>query len=67
LNAEVLGLHSPAEGMELVTLKQLFQRLNEGRLLGLDVGIRNIGIAVSDPHCRIASQVCKIHPLPNTL
>jgi RNase H-fold protein (predicted Holliday junction resolvase) len=41
--------------MELVTLKQLFQRLNGGRLLGLDVGSRNIGVAVSDPHCRIAS------------
>ncbi|KAH8939961.1 hypothetical protein BDL97_15G064100 [Sphagnum fallax] len=41
--------------MELVTLKQLFQRLNGGRLLGLDVGSRNIGIAVSDPHCRIGS------------
>jgi RNase H-fold protein (predicted Holliday junction resolvase) len=41
--------------MELVSLKQLFQRLNGGRLLGLDVGSRNIGVAVSDPQCRIAS------------
>lgn len=42
--------------MELVALKQLFQRLsNGGRLLGLDVGSRNIGLAVSDPKCRVAS------------
>lgn len=42
--------------MELVSLKQLFQRLsNGGRLLGLDVGSRNIGLAVSDLNCRVAS------------
>jgi len=41
--------------MELVSLKQLFQRLNGGRLLGLDVGSRNIGLSISDAQCRIAS------------
>jgi len=42
--------------MELVSLKQLFQKLsNGGRLLGLDVGSRNIGLAVSDLKCRVAS------------
>jgi putative Holliday junction resolvase len=53
--------------MELVSLKQLFQRLNGGRLLGLDVGSRNIGVAVSDPQCRIASPHSVLYRTQSTM
>jgi hypothetical protein len=50
-----------------VSLKQLFQRLNGGRLLGLDVGSRNIGVAVSDPQCRIASPHSVLYRTQSTM
>ncbi|KAG6550741.1 hypothetical protein Mapa_007645 [Marchantia paleacea] len=42
--------------MKPVTLKQLQEVVKSGgRLLGMDVGVRNVGLAMSDHECRIAS------------
>ncbi|KAL3683957.1 hypothetical protein R1sor_001979 [Riccia sorocarpa] len=42
--------------MKAVTLRQLREAIKGGgRLLGMDVGVRNVGVAVSDRGCRIAS------------
>lgn len=42
--------------MKLVNLDELHRILLSGkkRLMGFDVGVKHVGLAVSDPHCRIA-------------
>lgn len=42
--------------MKPVTLNQLQEVVKcGGRLLGMDVGVRNVGFAMSDHECRVAS------------
>ncbi|KAL3700026.1 hypothetical protein R1sor_018048 [Riccia sorocarpa] len=41
--------------MKAVTLRQLREAIKGGgRLLGMDVGVRNVDVAISDHGCRIA-------------
>ncbi|KAL2635842.1 hypothetical protein R1flu_007321 [Riccia fluitans] len=42
--------------MKAVTFRQLREAIKGGgRLLGMDIGVRNVGVAISDRGCRIAS------------